>query len=405
VTGQVADVAERRVAAVEQPLLVQFVGSDVGDEPRADGVEGRALVAEVVLDDPLGEGLRHHRPAVPHPELPFQRPPVPGIGLGGDPVHHAAREGDVLRDPPAELNVAELGEGHDRVSRGAPVVREVVAGEDGEGCDPSLTAQAQRLGEVAGDRSGPIWIAQVGGDLGLRGIELAVGVDAVAATGDGEGDELGSRVRQRPQDGCRFLRPVQVVEQGPDDPRVVAVAVALQHGVEAVLSPQRVPDLAAAQPDPDHTPLVRDPPLGEVVEINTLVGPVEAADADMDHTGKQRRAVVGRCAHPWRGAARGLGEAAASAAFFRMRKFTNRSRLSLHASPLSRQLPGRSGGVKFLATEVVTSDSSAWKLFTQGGLRANETALPDRREAGRMRGFLKFSPLVTISRRSPHRSR
>ena len=83
VAGEVAEVAERLVAGVEQPQLHQLVGHDVVDELHAGVLEGRPAVGEVVLEHPLGERLAHDRPAVLDPERRRRAarcPPAPSPG-------------------------------------------------------------------------------------------------------------------------------------------------------------------------------------------------------------------------------------------------------------------------------------------------------------------------------------
>ena len=64
VATEVAEVAHRLVAGVEQPQLHQLVGPDVVDDLHADPFELRTTEREVVLEGPLGERLAHDRPAV-----------------------------------------------------------------------------------------------------------------------------------------------------------------------------------------------------------------------------------------------------------------------------------------------------------------------------------------------------
>ena len=74
VAGQVAEVAHRLVARVQQPELHQLVRLDVVDQLGTDRLVGGASEREVVLQNPLREGLAHDRPGVGDPE-PLRRPP------------------------------------------------------------------------------------------------------------------------------------------------------------------------------------------------------------------------------------------------------------------------------------------------------------------------------------------
>jgi hypothetical protein len=91
VPAQVAQVAERLVAGVEQAQLHQLVRLDVGDELDADVLEGRpscGAALEGVLERPLGERLADHRPRVLDAELVGQGGDVLRCGDRGDPVDH-----------------------------------------------------------------------------------------------------------------------------------------------------------------------------------------------------------------------------------------------------------------------------------------------------------------------------
>ena len=61
---QAGGIGDRRVAAVEDADLHQFVGRDVGGEGDADLLERRPAGGELVLHHPLAELLAEHRPIV-----------------------------------------------------------------------------------------------------------------------------------------------------------------------------------------------------------------------------------------------------------------------------------------------------------------------------------------------------
>ncbi len=148
VAGQVAQVAQRLVAGVEQPQLHQLVGLDVVDDLHADPLQRRPPGGEAVLEHPLGERLTHHRPPVVDAEPVREHGPVRVGGHRGDPVHHRVRERDVLLDPVGQLRVPQPGERADHRVRHRAVALDVVAGHDRERLDPGGAAAGQRLDHI-----------------------------------------------------------------------------------------------------------------------------------------------------------------------------------------------------------------------------------------------------------------
>ena len=293
------------MGGVEQAQLHQLVGHDVLDHLHPDPLEGRAACGEVVLENPLGEGLAHHRPGVLDAQPGAEIGDVLRRGLRGDPVHHAVGEGDVLFDPDRQLRIAHSGLGDDGGARDLAVAGQVVAAHDREGAGTGLAASAQRLHDVAEGGGGRV---RVGGVMdGARGLgaEGAGGVvDVVSALGHRQGDDPRGGCGHEAQDGLGVVGgEEEVVDRADDGGLVAAVGVFEGQGVGVVLGGECVAHAGVArqEPDPADAPVqaglmraagCRAVPH-EAVDVHGLVGAVESADADVDDSGRDRRAVVG----------------------------------------------------------------------------------------------------------------
>ena len=96
----------RRVSAVEDADLHQFIGTDILDEGDADLLQRGASGREIVLQDPLLEGFAEDRPIVLEAEALDQEAALAVRGGGRDAVHHAVRESHVLAQPRASSGSA-----------------------------------------------------------------------------------------------------------------------------------------------------------------------------------------------------------------------------------------------------------------------------------------------------------
>ena len=154
---------------VEQAQFHELVGHHVGHHLHADVLEGRAPVGEAVLQNPLREGLAHHRPRVLHAQALADGLDVRGRRLRGDAVDHAVGEGDIVVDPLREDRVAHPRLRHDGRARHLPVAGQVVAAHHRERGDAGVAAPAQGLHDVAETGRRVVRIGGVaGGALGLR---------------------------------------------------------------------------------------------------------------------------------------------------------------------------------------------------------------------------------------------
>ena len=64
IAREIAEISQRRVAAVEHAQLHRFEGGHVGHECRASLIPGGTAAAKAILDHPLGKGLGDNGPNI-----------------------------------------------------------------------------------------------------------------------------------------------------------------------------------------------------------------------------------------------------------------------------------------------------------------------------------------------------
>jgi len=120
-------------------------------------------------------------------------------------------------------------------------------------------------------------------------------VHVVAALGDGHRDDPHRRVGHPLEHGLGVVRREEVVHERADHPGLVrAVRVLEDERVEAVLGGHDVghPPVARQDADAADAPVEGLAVLHEAVEVHRLVGPVEAADAEVHDPGGHAGPVV-----------------------------------------------------------------------------------------------------------------
>ncbi|CAM3697551.1 hypothetical protein TSOC111612_09585 [Tsukamurella ocularis] len=299
VPQQSGEVSQRLVPRVEEAQLHELVRRDVVDNLHAGVLESRSPGAEGVLEHPLGVRLGHHGPAVvdarPRRDLGAQ-----AVGRRrGDPVDHRVGEAHVLGDPVRKTGIGQAGEGGEGALRDVPVALDVVARHDREGGDAAVAPPAQGLGDVPEDGARRRPLLQIVPDVRVLGVELAGGRgEVVAAFRDGEGDDAGLRRREPLDHGLGIVGAVQVVDDRPDDGGLHGPVGMLEgERVEPALRDEGVAHRRVGGPQPDAA----DAPARRVragreqpVDVDGLVGAMEAADAEVDDPGPHRGAVVVR---------------------------------------------------------------------------------------------------------------
>lgn len=112
-TSELTSVTESRVGTVEQTQLVHFELLDVVDildDLNTDLLERRAAITELVLDNPLHEGLGNNWPFILNTKVFGECGNVGLFGAGSDTVDHGVGEGTLLGDPVGDFGVGEFGE-------------------------------------------------------------------------------------------------------------------------------------------------------------------------------------------------------------------------------------------------------------------------------------------------------
>ena len=180
----------------------------------------------MVLDHPVGEGLRHHGPLVFEVRSGGDAGAV-GIGGGGhDAVHHGGGEGDVFGHVGPEVRVAQACEARHHLGHGAAIGGEIVAAQNGEGRQTAGLARADGLDEEAGGGAWTVRVAQVVENVRVLIIQLTrCRIMAIALLGDGEGDDLDGRQAHRFDERLGVLRRDEHAAQGPDHPAALTLLV------------------------------------------------------------------------------------------------------------------------------------------------------------------------------------
>ena len=239
--GEEAQVGERRMAAVQQPQLHRLERSDVVGELGADGLPRRSLGREAVLDHPLPERLGHDRHRVVDAEEARRLGDVGRRGRRHDPVDHRARERHVTADPVGERRVDGLRERADHALDQVPVVRKVVAADDGDGAAARRAPRGEPGDQHAGRRDRQRGLRAVVDDVRVRGIELARRrVVAVALLGHRHRHHLDRRVGEARHQPRAVGAEEERLAQRPDHAGPNALAALLQHRVQPVLGIERV---------------------------------------------------------------------------------------------------------------------------------------------------------------------
>ena len=255
VAGEIAEIGERRMAGVEQPQLHQLERLDVGDELDARGGEIGPARGKAILDHPLRERLGHHRPGVTHPECRGDRIAVGIRRFRHDAIDHGAGEGNVIRDPLAEVLRAKCRELRHDPLHGVAVGGEVVAAQHGEGRKSLRPSPRQRSHDEAGRRARRVKIVEIVHDIGMPLVEIAgLRRVAIALLGDRERDDANGGIGHPLDQCCRLFARDDAVEQRADDAMLGAFGGAHGDRVEMILRGEGVARLRTAQARADDAP-------------------------------------------------------------------------------------------------------------------------------------------------------
>lgn len=303
---QLTGVAQGRVAAVEQAQLVLLELLDsvhILDHLDPNLLEGRTAVGELILDDPLREGLRDDGPRVHNAKLLCQCRFVGLRRLRGDAIDHGVREGAFLGNPLRDLRVAQAGKRLEHVAGDGSVLLHVVAGHDGEGLEALLVAAGQARVEETEGRARGLLVGRVQVELDVRVLTLqlvGVLIVVVTALGDGEGHNLRVRVSHLGDDRLAVIGGKEVGVDAADDVGKAALGRTLNEGVEMVLRGQRVAHgrVEGLQAHSANGVVVYPMLLHQLVDVDSQVRPVETADTNVDDSLLDgATALVGRDLH------------------------------------------------------------------------------------------------------------
>ncbi len=251
VAEQGTGVGEQRVRPVEQPQLALLVDRHVVDEHDARALPVRTARPELPGHDPLGERFGGDGGLVVHAGQGLdRRDDLVGRGRG-DPVDHRGGELHVRADPVRQRRVDEPGQPRHDGPGDAPVVGEVVAGQDGDRPGTRGAAGGQARDEAAGnggDGGGRVGAQRgdVGGDLGAVLVEPAVRAEQVRGLRHGERDDGDLVAAQQVEElACSVEACARVIEVTTSGGRR---RPADQQRVEAVLPVQPLGRVGTAPP-------------------------------------------------------------------------------------------------------------------------------------------------------------
>ncbi|MNY19994.1 hypothetical protein D3C86_1534540 [compost metagenome] len=184
--------------------------------------------------------------------------------------------------------------GDDSSADALAVVRKVVAADDGEGLPPRRLPRLQGRDDEAGRGARRGNIGQIGRHVRVVQQQVAGRrIETIALLGHREGDDVDVDVGHGCDQGRRIIRPHQNPAPGADHAQMLLGPVAHDQGVETILRVQLITHARRAQRGAQDAPAQIAAGQG-VVEHHRLVRAMEGADAQMDHAGLHRRAVIGR---------------------------------------------------------------------------------------------------------------
>ena len=121
-------------------------------------------------------------------------------------------------------------------------------------------------------------------------------VDQIAALGDRQADDACGRVGEHPQHTLGVAWRERVRAERADHAGRVTLGAALDHGVQAVLGIERVGHalIGRQQADAALAPTRGDSLLGQIVQVDGLVGAVEPANAQVHDRTRDLAPIVRR---------------------------------------------------------------------------------------------------------------
>ncbi|MNO89420.1 hypothetical protein D3C76_809010 [compost metagenome] len=285
VTLENTEISQGQVTAIEQFDLHLFIRRDVVGELHADLFPGRAAIDELVLQHPLHERFAHHWPGIVHAMPVSQLQAMFGAGHWRDAVDHGIGEAHIALDPVPQVGIAQGGERQQGLAGHRAVVRQVIAGHQGECRRACRAAFGQGGAQETEHGFRYVGVRQIVLDLRQVGHELAVAViDAVTTLGDGQRNDADPGAGEFVDQRLGIVFGQQHVADGTDDAHLGVIAVTeLEQGEQVVLCLQIIPGAAifAAQADATNGPVQAFALVHQRIGVIRLVGAVETADANV----------------------------------------------------------------------------------------------------------------------------
>src|SRR5688500_16754907 len=113
---------------------------------------------------------------------------------------------------------------------------------------------------------------------------MPIGAAEIGGLGDGDGDDRHLAAAQIVEVG-RVIGSGMYCRERADQLKSVAFGAASDEGVEAVLGSEGICGVTSATSKAGDTPLVG---IGTVARVPGLMGPVEVANTEMDHSDRRR---------------------------------------------------------------------------------------------------------------------
>ncbi len=295
--GEIAEIGERAVGAVQHPQLHVLVGRDVIDHLRPYRPPIGPVADEAVLDHPLPERFVDHGGFVVKAGQRLDPRDVFGLGRGRDPVDHRRREPALCGDPVGKAGIDLARQRHHDTAHDRAVGGEVVAGEHGEGRKPGGAAHLQRAHQEARRRD-----RQRRGDvvdnIRVGMVECAGGrFVAIALLGHREADDPGGRIGHQRQHRARVFARDQHLAHHLHPAGHVALGPELERDVGPALRRQRVAHMGRLQRHAGDAPVA---PRGigrggdGLLGVDRAVRPEEGTEAKVDDASTRRRRGAGQ---------------------------------------------------------------------------------------------------------------
>lgn len=290
-TAQESRVGHSCVRGVEETQLVALKLLNIRDawhHLSADLLKSGATIRELVLDDPLLEGLRDDGPSILNAKLLSQVDLVNLSSARRNTVDHAVGECTVLLNPFSKLGITVASKSQKHVLGDGAVLLHIVARQHGKGLQTSLVTLCESSVQVSESGAGSLQVAsQIGDNVGVLNLKLvSVFIVVVTSLSNRHGDDLSVRVRHLVNDLLGSIGSENERVDSANDARVAALSGALNDSVQAVLGNQGVAhgSVKGLQTDTANGPVAHGMLAHQAVDIDGQMSSVETTDANVNNT-------------------------------------------------------------------------------------------------------------------------